>query len=580
MLDNAEEVIQNLVQILDISIYCLEQKQHYVERGFIKYWANVRANRNDWRGICWCTPAQLTNEDRIALIDKLKKLIQYASEERFVDYVNQKLFGKALNPKLYKNEELVELRVLWNLLYDAESFRLIVTYDEKAMAIDDKITEKNGYRPEWNLRFVESKYHWGISSEFHWKTSGVFVDHFYNFVKPQFDVNYYVEPTDNELHWGWKERKVKDIVRFAKRKYGIKTVSELKKVALIGTKNIWGKIIFGPKASYLVGDAKNIWGDISNIYGEIHPTLVGDVSGLKGSITNLYGDATGVKLQIDDMLREPTNIQTLLGDEYCVNEFKLLSNEENKTLMKVWNCLSHHTIGLTESERKLLDAPVKKTPPFTIDKWGRHYYKSDYKDRVIVLSINPADIMFAKDVNNCSTCFCLNSGNHKWELGMRCLIALDSVNPTLGVAFEIKKDSIKKMNQFNGIKFKWYEPERAEFFQYNGSGILPFSRYACLWNPLKNKVPFLDNSDGIEKIYGHDGVNQGHSRQKKLAYLETFIKDGYRWYCGDNNDFPLVNNFHDFTEEDVKKNGWESDIENAKKKAQELLAYLKQVKGE
>ena len=575
MLDDAVKIADNLKNILSISIYCLEQKkQHYIERGFIKYWAQVKSE------YVWKTPAQITDETRDVLLEKLKKFYDYASEDRFVKYVEFRCHNKGVDGLPYKDAELAELRKLWDLLYDADTFRLVVSYDDKARAADNTIEERHGYRPEMNGREIKSQYHWGVSSEFSWNASVPFVKHFYDFVKPPFNVNYYVEPQDNPNNYGWRTRKVKDIVRFAKRKYGIKTIGELKKRALISTNNVWGKVVFGPVDAYLIGDAKNIWGDISNIDGNIHPNLRGDVSGLKGCITNLYGDATGVKLTLNEVLREPTSIQSLVEDAYCVNGFKLLSNEDNKTLMKVWNCLAHHTIGLKESERKMLDSPVKKTPPFTIDKWGRHYYKSDKPNRVIVVSINPADIMFAKDVNNCSTCFCLNSGNSRWELGMRCLIALDSVNPTLGVAFEINKDSIKKMNQFNGIKFKWYEPERAEFFQYNGEGIKPFYRYSGLWNGIKNKLAFLDNNDGIEPIYGHDGFDKGHSRQKTLAYLETFIKDGYRWYRGDNNDFPLVNNYHDFTEEDVKKKEWESDIENAKKKAQELLAYLKQVKGE
>jgi len=579
MLDDAGKIVENLKGVLDISICCLEhKKQHYIERGFIKYWAQIRPT--DVRPYAWKTPAQITDETRDDFLEKLKKFYKYASEERFIKYVELRCHIKGADGLPYEDAELAELRKLWDFLYNADQFRLVVSYDDKARTIDDAIEERHGYKPEMNGKEIESQYHWGISSEFCWQGVIPLVKHFYNFAKPQFNVNYYFEPHDNPNNFGWRKRKVKDIVRFAKRKYGVKTISELKKIALIGTDNIWGEITLGQNSAFLIGDAKNIWGDISDINGAIHPNLRGDVSGLKGCITNLYGDATGVKLILNEILREPTSIQSLVEDAYCINGFKLLSNEDNKTLMKVWNCLAHHTIGLKESERKMLDSPVKKKPPFTIDKWGRHYYKSDKPNRVIVVSINPADIMFAKDVNNCSTCFCLNSGNSRWELGMRCLIALDSVNPTFGVAFEINKDSIKKMNQFNGIKFKWYEPERAEFFQYNGEGIKPFYRYSGLWNGVKNKLSFLDNNDGIEPIHGHDGFNKGHSRQKTLAYLETFIKDGYRWYRGDNKDFPLVNNYHDFTEEDVKDKGWESDIENAKKKEQELLAYLKQVKGE
>ena len=577
------EIISNLKDTLNISIYCLQRKQHYVEAGLMKYWAQCIVRKEPrWR---WETPAQIDDELRNDIVSKFQKLLKYANEKRFVDYIHNRFFKIAVdmdkNPlnDIYTVDELKEIRSLFEFIYAADDFRLIVTYNDATIALNPKIEARMGYNPILNDKSVKSQYHYGLSMDFNHESTTPFYKHFYDYQDKYFNVEYCTTNKHNAIIW--KTKKVKNIVGFAKRKYGIKNISELKKKSLIGTKLIWGDVRFTEDCCFLRGDAKNIFGDISHIMGSIHPKLSGNVSGLRGYITNLYGNATGVKLSIPHILNEPTSINELISDDCCVEKFHLLSNEDNKTLMKVWNCLAHHTVGITEKERKLFDAPVKKAPPFKVDKWGRHYYKSPNREKLIVVSINPADIMFAKDVNKCSTCFCLNSGNSKWELGMRCLIALDSVNPTLGVAFEIKKDSIKKMNQFNGIKFKWYEPERAEFFQYNAEGIKPFYTYAGLWDGIKSKLMFLDHDvDGIEPIYGHDGIEKGHNRQKTLAYLETFIKDGYRWYRGDNNDFPLVNNYHDFTEEDVKKKGWESDIEIAKKKEQELLAYLKQVKGE
>lgn len=321
----------------------------------------------------------------------------------------------------------------------------------------------------------------------------------------------------------------------------------------------------------LNGDAKNIRGDISNIYGTIHPDLYGDVSGLVGDITNLYGCATGKKARIFDPLNKPTDIDRLPCDELD-KTFKLLSNQDNITLMKVWNTFAHHTIGVTEEERKLFDKPVKVKPPFQVDKWGRFYKTYNRNDEyLVVYSVNPADIMFAKDVNKCSTCFCLNSGAYKWNYGMRCLIALNSVNPNIGVAYLIRKDSIKKLNQFEGIKFKWYDPEKATFFQYNDKDI-------WFWDAHLGLNIFTDNKRpaGVLPIYGHDGINKGHARQAKLAYLETFIKDTYRWNKF-NKEFPLTTNNRDYAEDEVPAE-WKPQIELANQKAKELKEYLEQMK--
>lgn len=335
------------------------------------------------------------------------------------------------------------------------------------------------------------------------------------------------------------------------------------------------KIMLIPNGNFeyaLRGDARNIMGDISNIKGVIHPELSGDVSGLVGDITNLTGCATGKNVVLNKKLNVPTNIDSLL-ENHLDKEFKLLSNQDNIILMKVWNTLAHHTIGVTESERNLFDNPVKVKPMFPVDKWGRYYtrYNDDY---IVVYSVNPADIMLAKDVNKCSTCFCLNSGTGHWDLGMRCLISLNCINPNLGVAFLIKKDSIKTLNQFNGIKFKWYDPEDASFFQYDSKDIY-------FWYDARIFNKFTDNwfPDDAKLIYGHDGRNKGHDRQKELAYLETFIKDAYRWNK-DDKDFPLTTNGRDYTMEDVKKEHpeWEEQIELANRKAKELKEYLEQQK--
>ena len=344
---------------------------------------------------------------------------------------------------------------------------------------------------------------------------------------------------------------------------------------LTHTDYLWGNVdclkIYG---SHLWGDAQKIYGDVSHISGEIHPDLSGDVSGLSGDITNVYGDVTDVKFNFGIKKRQkPIDIINLLNPDFLKN-FTLLSNEENQKVMLVWNTLSHHTIGVTDEERALFDHPVKCKPPFSLDKWGRHYELDKSGDYLWVFSINPADIMFAKDVNKCSTCFCINSnacGGGKWEAGMRCLIALNSVNPNLGVAFKIKHNSIKKMNQFEKIKFKWYEPEEATFFQYTSDEVYIW----CTWELDDLKLPFktckeYDLRGLIMPIYGHDGINVGHDRQKKLAYLETFIKDGYKWYRGKDNDFPLANNYDDF-EKDKISDEWKKQIEIANEKAANLI---------
>ena len=78
----------------------------------------------------------------------------------------------------------------------------------------------------------------------------------------------------------------------------------------------------------------------------------------------------------------------------------------------------------------------------------------------------------------------------------------------------------------------------------------------------------------IQKIYGHDGINCDHERQKGLAYLETFIKSGYRWYRGEDKSFPLTNNTQDFTKDEISDE-WKAQIALANEKAEQLVKELK-----
>lgn len=371
-------------------------------------------------------------------------------------------------------------------------------------------------------------------------------------------------------------KEYKNIIVAQKRVANVRKIAERPDVNFLRNANyIYGNVtVFSDKGASLYGDAKNIYGNINSIYGEINKKLTGDVSNLVGDITNLVGNVTGIHLRLARKLKKETNIQDLLFPDF-MKKFNLLSNEDNQKLMKVWSCFSHHTIGVTDEERKLFDHPIKCTPPFKVDRWGRKYIPDKNPEYMWVFSINPADIMFAKDVNKCSSCFCLNSGNERWDYGMRCLIALNSVNPNLGVAFKIKKNSVKKMNQFAGVKFKWYEPEDASFFQYTSDGVY-------IWNACRfdtQALPFDVLSygelhDKVKKIYGHDGINCGHERQETLAYLETFIKDGYRWYNGCEDDFPLCNNYTNYCADEISDE-WKKQIELANEKAIELKELLK-----
>lgn len=334
------------------------------------------------------------------------------------------------------------------------------------------------------------------------------------------------------------------------------------------------------------GDAKNITGDVENIHGKIPDTLYGDVSGLSGDISYVSGDATGVELNIDLYRKRKimrSNVVINLDEintrktPALSNKYKTLSYKDNTILMKAWRTFCYHTIGLEQDVYDKFDSPVKVKPPFPVDKWGRHYEESG--DTMRIYSVNPADIMLAKDVNKCATCFCLNSGTSRWGPGMRCLIAEATVNPNLGVVLEFRKqDMTKKLNQFKGVKFRWFDPDSASFFQYT-------SQHADCFYSYENHglLPCFDGVVGfgnVVPIYGHDGIckNQ-YERQKKLAYLETFIKPEYKWYNGDNPEFPLVNNYQNFYESEISDE-WKEQIKRANNMADELRALIGTDKGD
>ena len=575
MNQEALEIINRIRSLMDMALICVKTNHNYETKGNVKYWFQYKNYNN---GFHWLTPAQMSPEQKTQTIEKLQKMLDVCDNPNFYNYIYYRYIDMV---DFNNNDEFNDFRKIMHETVYSDDIRLIATYSNKVSQMFDYLEHKEGLQAELNGKVVNTDCHWELFCDFKYNSIKPFIEHFWRFHnKPRMYCCYNVRDKHDNYMIDVKRRYVKDVTRFGKSVYGKKTIAELKKISLVGDKNVWGTYRMGMYFAELTGDATYIWGDISHLEGKIHPDLIGDVSNLSGNITNLIGNVNGVKLFVNGPFNEPTDIKTLMGGPAIVDKFHLISNEDNKTLMRVWNCLAHHTIGVTSEERKLFDNPKKCKPPFPIDKWGRCYMQvPSNKDRLLVFSINPADIMFAKDVNNCSTCFCLNSGNSKWELGMRCLIALNSVNPNLGVAFTIKQDSVKKMNQFNNIKFKWYEPENAGFFQYNSQGIKPFYNYDNVFHGCTIKM--LDNGyDDIKPIYGHDGYNDGHSRQKKLAYLETFIKDGYRWYRGEDKSFPLVNNEKDFTKEQATENGWDDDIKIAQQKEQDLYEYMKRIKGE
>ena len=394
-------------------------------------------------------------------------------------------------------------------------------------------------------------------------------------------------------------RKIKDIEKYQRRywfnydnemtqKLGLKNAEFIdgnlttRSTMFLSAKNGWTNA----KRMELIGDAKNITGNAENIYGEIPELLYGDVSSLVGDITFVCGDATGVELNID-LYRKRAMIMhdaVINLDEMksvkvpaLSNKYKTLSYKDNTILMKAWRTFCYHTIGLPSDVYDKFDNPVKVKPPFQVDKWGRYY--EELENVMRIYSVNPADIMFAKDVNKCSTCFCLNSGTERWTAGMRCLIAEATVNPNLGVVLEFhKKDMTKKLNQFKGVKFRWFDPDRASFFQYTSKHAGCFCSY-----DNTNLLPCFDGASGssnVVPIYGHDGIcDDQYSHQKKFAYLETFIKPEYAWYDGTNKEFPLVNNYQNFYESDISDE-WKEQIKRANDMADELRALIGTDKGD
>lgn len=394
-------------------------------------------------------------------------------------------------------------------------------------------------------------------------------------------------------------RKIKDIEKYQRRywfnydnettqKLGLKNAEfidgnlKTSNTMFLSVKNGWIKA----KRIELTGDAKNITGNAEYIYGQIPEFLYGDVSSLSGDITFVCGDATGVELNIDlyrkrAMIKHDAviNLDEMKSCKVPVisNKYKTLTYKENAILMKAWRTLCYHTIGLPSDVYDKFDNPVKVKPPFPVDKWGRYY--EELGDTMRIYSVNPADIMFAKDVNKCSTCFCLNSGHVRWKLGMRCLIAEATVNPNLGVVLEFrKKDMTKKLNQFKGVKFRWFDPDEAKFFQYTSkhAGCFYFSHNNNLLPCFNGNIARED----IVPIYGHDGICEDQdNHQKQFAYLETFIKQEYAWYDGTNKEFPLVNNYQNFYESDISDE-WKEQIKRANNMADELRALIGTDKGD
>lgn len=393
--------------------------------------------------------------------------------------------------------------------------------------------------------------------------------------------------------------KIKDIEKYQRRywfnydnemtqKLGLKNAEfidgnlKTRNTMFLSVKNGWIKA----KLMELTGDAKNITGNAEFIYGKIPEFLYGDVSSLSGDITFVCGDATGVELNIDLYRRRAMikrdaviNLDEMKSCKVPAlsNKYKTLTYKENAILMKAWRTFCYHTIGLPSDVYDKFDNPVKVKPPFPVDKWGRYY--EELGDTMRIYSVNPADIMFAKDVNKCSTCFCLNSGHERWKLGMRCLIAEATVNPNLGVVLEFrKKDMTKKLNQFKGVKFRWFDPDEAKLFQYTSK----HARCFCFSNN-NNLLPCFDGNiarKDIVPIWGHDGIcDDQYKHQEKFAYLETFIKPEYAWYDGTNKEFPLVNNYENFYESDISDE-WKEQIKRANNMADELRALIGTDKGD
>lgn len=280
-------------------------------------------------------------------------------------------------------------------------------------------------------------------------------------------------------------------------------------------------------------------GDITNIYGIINENLTGDVSGISGCITNITGNCTGIVCEIQSSPDVPTNIKTYIKN--CITSTTtLLSNEQSEQAFNAYRKLAHCTLGLTEDERNAIDSPSKVMPPFQIDRWGRYYYEKG--DEIYVYSINPSDIMFLKELGPLNSCFCMTtqSAGGRYSLGMRCLMALNCTNPNLACVFTLnKREPIRRMRMFKDLDFKWFKPQDGCFFQYDKHG------NGSSWS--RNKLDpagfFQCNSEpkNIKPIEGHDGINNGHSRQKRLAYLELFIQKEHSWVGNRDENFDKPN---------------------------------------
>lgn len=272
-----------------------------------------------------------------------------------------------------------------------------------------------------------------------------------------------------------------------------------------------------------------LYGDISGVIGTISDELTGDISGITGNVTNVYGDCTGIVFNIKRRVEKRTHIKALIKTPLS-GKLRLLSNEDSEKSFNAYRKLAHCTLGLTPDERKAINTPIKIKPPFNIDKWGRHYTE---KDRFTwVYSINPADIMFLKEIGPLNSCFCITSqsADGRWHSAMRTLMALNCTNPSLACVFKISNEEpVRRMRMFKNLDFMWFKPIEGGFFQYNEKGQgKPWSSFGNSFD-VDCHFAVLEDSTTIVPIHGHDGINVGHNRQKEMAYLELFIKDEHSW---------------------------------------------------
>lgn len=324
-----------------------------------------------------------------------------------------------------------------------------------------------------------------------------------------------------------KEMPVRDVINVTGKLYMYMPDDPCeKKPRIIRNHNLTKLTMLRGDCSAICGKyTHNIYGDCSNICGNIS-NLLGDVSGLSGDVTRLSGVCTGIKCNCD--LLERGNIvssykkwvaqQELIKYPLFCSKTRFLTEEDNERLWEVWLKLANSTIGLTDSEYSSIRNPMKNKPPFPVDKWGRCYIREE--DSVVVFSINPVDIFLLRTNQEQQTCWSIydkTNGN----LRMRLLLALNSINPTVGVCFRIKY--IDKFNIFTKLPFKYYKHKDGTFFQYNEKGVRGFGDIRI---DLAKYYP--DTGEFIEpKIYGHDGNNCGHGRQSSLIFYEKYIKEDF-----------------------------------------------------